>query len=257
MVSRRRATDTDGQWAPIVTRAELETCRSILLTSSGQRRTPSHLLSGVAVCDCGEWMTGSNRNGKPHYSCSARQRGLHLDRDHVAIRTDTLDGAVIDHVVDAYRFGVGEDALPEAEDHRAGAQIAAARAALAGLDADQAGLLRLRGSFPESQLMAEAARLNAQRTELTQRLNELVREDAAATMRDVALGALYVDATGQRRGSLGSPTAEDLRARFVALPTGRQRNLIKILFTVEVFGRPGAQSASGSTAAGAESSMQG
>jgi len=59
-------TDQIGHWEPIVSRDELERCRAILLAKRGERRTPKHLLSGLVFYECGEPMTGCNRNGKPH-----------------------------------------------------------------------------------------------------------------------------------------------------------------------------------------------
>jgi hypothetical protein len=231
--------DVKGAFEAIVSRQDLETCRTLLAArkTGGERHTASRLMSGIARCGtCGEWLSGSNRNGAPHYSCTAKNRGLYLDRRHVSIRVDMLDPLITEAVVWRYVFGNAEN-TPTAIDSAIGSKIASVRAALAKVDDDQASLLRMRGLFPEAQVVAEAAALNAERDRLTESLASLIEEDAAATIiGSVAIGDGYRTPSGGWRVSLTGETRDEdtIRSRFVGLSMAKRRTLVRTLFGVVV-----------------------
>jgi hypothetical protein len=122
-----------GTWPAIISAAELERVRAILLDPA-RRTTPSnartHLLSGFLVCGrpgCGTRLTARPRSGDhaPRYLCSKQPRGSKAGGCGVAILANPVEAVVVAALL--YRLGSPDfaDAI-DAEDTEEGATDARA-----------------------------------------------------------------------------------------------------------------------------------
>jgi hypothetical protein len=263
----------DGQWESIVSRADVEAVRSILM-AGGVKRVASRLCSGIALCGCGEYMIASGSNGAPSYMCSARIRGVAAaGAVHSGIKAEILDRAVREAVLDNYfttPVGTGAAEAEAKTLSRLFEQREAARAAIARL-AEQVDA----GTFKPAEIQIKVARRRKEIDGLDADIARLASQSAHAAMLQESMASLWVnaaglpefsDAGGERSWNAGgaliasmekdgmtreqainravyhfwndNPEAgavrEELAARFDALSLEQQRNLIRSLLSIVV-----------------------
>jgi DNA invertase Pin-like site-specific DNA recombinase len=261
-----------GQWEPILTVADVEAARAIILAKTGTKRIASRLCSGVARCACGEYMIATGANGARAYMCSARIRGLAKPGTvHAGIKAELLEAKVRDELITSYFIapsssGPAEDeakTLASLYERRAAAESAMARL----LDQVEAGTLKEREIASRvtkrreaiDQLDGDIARLSAESAHASL-LNSIMAEILLAA--DVVGGkegkavrdALEHSDPTQRRHltnaivmswwrmpeflgegnekRLAMQTA--LGEQFDALPLDQQRHLVRSLLTITV-----------------------
>lgn len=229
---RGQPTDQVGQWEPIVTRAELEQARTILLARKGHRRRATHLLSGVANCHCGEWMSGKNANGKATYSCSATQRGLHLGQRHVSIRVADLDNRVRQAITGYFLVHIRDNVTPNHEKKRLADAYSSRDALSVERRKVQDGFLA--NILTEAEASQKVAEIEAKTAQAQARIEALENESAslrmkAATMR--VLQARYDESPTNLRGL----TTEGIAAAFDRLPIEDARQLVAATLTITVY----------------------
>lgn len=168
-----------GQWAPVV--AE-ETWRAVAALLADPSRKPSQgvrsLLGGLALCRCGNHVTGSRGgNGRPSYRCHIPSRG---DREgpHVFTRRAPVDAYVQAATVAWLAAPGNAERLAPARGDGAGPlreEAAAIRARLARL-----GPLFAAGAISEQDLTGGRAAGERRLAEITGRLSGLGRSSALA-----------------------------------------------------------------------------
>ncbi len=203
-----------GSWTPLVDR---ETWESVVRTVTDPARTPPRgvrtLLSGIAKCVCGQYVSGGRRyDGEPTYRCRDLPGG---GGGHVGRVAAPVDRYIIDRVLVALSADDARDLLydrtrPDVDDLRA--QMVAVNTRLDRLAEDN-----IEGTVTDAQLKAGTKRAKAILVELESGL--------ADADRLAVLGPL-VD-------------SDDVEAAWKALDLSRQRAVIDLLMEEITLLKPG------------------
>jgi DNA invertase Pin-like site-specific DNA recombinase len=221
-----------AQWQAIVSRDDLEAVRSILTTKGGQKRTPNHLCSGLALCHCGEVMIASGSNKTSAYMCSARVRNRAKPGPHASINVGLLDTKARKAVIDSY-FVRPPDTLPSHDAEAAKlaqlwAERAEARRQIQEIQAD-----RQAGVYTQAEAAREVGKYRDAEAQIDRAILERTSRSAHAAML-VQTQTKMVD--GQRKVNFADAAKAklELGKRFDALDLDGKRSLVESLLRITV-----------------------
>jgi site-specific DNA recombinase len=175
-----------GEHEPIISKQEWQAyqdVRSLAVKQPPRHNAPTHRLSGLLVCACGQKMIASKANGKPTFICGSRNQLTFENHSHVAITESRAEAEVLAWLTQQIRGHrqVGNDIEPVFRKEQATRDLVdASEEALVTRELAKVVAQRNRlamafaeGVMDSAPYKAVDADLSVRETQVTQRLAEL------------------------------------------------------------------------------------